>query len=82
MIQHFKRAAHVWHSGALGQAETACFSGKTFIRTVELFDSVGCDVRVVWSGLGEEHWDVQKPTVQPQSFSRCLSIMEINEMPY
>lgn len=47
MIQHFKRAAHVWHSGALGQEGKACFNGKCFIRRVVLFYSVGCEGCVV-----------------------------------
>ena len=63
MIQHFKRAAHVWHSGALGQEEKACFNGKCFIRSVVLFY-----VRVVWSGFGECPWDVKTSTVQPQRY--------------
>lgn len=48
MIQHFKRAAHVWHSRALGQEEKACFNGKCFICRVVLFYSVGCEGCVVW----------------------------------
>lgn len=31
-IQHFERAAHVWHRGAVGQEERVCFTGAFLIQ--------------------------------------------------
>lgn len=67
MIQHLKRAAHVWHSGALGQGEKAFPFSMESIPSEGLCCLIAWDVRGVWSGFGEYPWDVETSTVQPQS---------------